>query len=235
MALEASTGSRNAPTGSCVSIAGEGQDRSTLASGVPVSELVVPLVLLAVLLLVGAVVLAVVLRRRRPRMPTPTPGASPAATSKRTPRLQADRGTDLARPEQLGIRTLTPAERQRYVTAWQGVQERAGRQPALALSEADAVVERLLRDCGYPVDDPRAPGDVVPGRHAEVLASFRAGHSLEQVNSSTRSDPEQVRQALAHFSAAFDAVVADGTPAYPDAPRLLSAEAAATHRPQPGR
>lgn len=194
------------------------------------SELVVPLVLFALLLVVGAVVGAVVLRRRRP----PAPVRKPAG-SKRVPRLQADRGTELARPEQLGIRTLTAGERQRYVTAWEGVRARSAQQPVLALSEADAVVDRLLRDCGYPVDDPRAPGDVVPGRHAEVLASFRAGHALEQANSSSRSDADQVQQAMAHFTAAFDAVVAEGTPGFPDAPRLLSAESASTPRPHPGR
>ena len=195
------------------------------------SELVVPLVLLALLLLLGAAVGVVLLRRRRPATPRRTPSAAPG----RVARLRADRGTELARPEQLGIRTLTPAERQRYVAAWQGVQDRAAQLPALALCEADAVVDRLLRDCGYPVDDPRAPGDVVPGRHAQVLSSFRAGHALEQINSSSRSDAEQVAQAMAHFRAAFDAVVAEGTPAYPDAPRLLSAEPTSTPRPHPGR
>ena len=194
------------------------------------SELVVPLVLLALLLGIGAVVGVVVLRRRRPLAARTTPAAA-----KRTPRLRADRGTELARPEQLGIRTLTEGERQRYLAAWGGVRSRAERLPVIGLSEADAVVERLLRDCGYPIDDPRAPGDVVPGRHAHVLADFRAGHALEQINSSSRSDAEQVGQAMAHFRDAFDAVVAEGTPAYPDAPRLLSAEPASTPRPHPGR
>lgn len=192
------------------------------------SELVVPLVLLALLLVGAAVVGVVALRRRRPRLP-----GRPAAA--RSPRPRADRGTELARPEQLGIRTLTAGERQRWLSVWEGVQSRTERLPALALSEADTVVERLLRECGYPVDDPRAPGDVVPGRHAEVLASFRAGHALEQVNSSSRSDAHQVEQAMAHFTAAFEAVVAEGTPGYPDAPRLLSAGPTSTPRPHPGR
>ena len=208
-----------------------GQDWPTLASGVLVPELVVPLVLLALLLIVGGVVGVVVLRRRRPRVAP----ATVATRSKRMPRPGADRGTELTRPEQLGIRTLTAAERQRYVTAWQGVQTRAESRPVLALSEADAVLERVLRDCGYPVDDPRAPRDVLPGPHAEVLASFQAGHAIEQRNSSSRSDDDQVQQAMAHFRAAFDAVVAEGTPAFPDAPRLLSAERTATPRPHPGR
>lgn len=194
------------------------------------SELVVPLLVLAVVLVGAAVVGVVLLRRRRAagHVADPRRPARPA-------RPRPDRGTELARPEQLGIRTLTEAERQRYLTAWEGVRSRAERLPALALCEADAVVERLLRDCGYPVDDPRAPGDVVPGRHAEVLACYRAGHALELINTSSRSDPGQVRQAMAHFSAAFDAVVTQGTPAFPDAPRLLSAETSRSPRPHTGR
>lgn len=193
------------------------------------SELVVPLVLLAVVLAVGAAVGVVVLRRRR----ATTARSAPAASDRPQPR--ADRGSGPARPEQLRIRTLSTGERQRYLAAWEGVQSRAERLPALALSEADAVVERLLRDCGYPVDDPRAPGDVVPGRHAEVLASFRAGHALEQVNSSSRSDAGQVAQAMAHFSAAFDAVVAEGMPAVPAAQRPPSAQSTGSPRPRPRR
>jgi hypothetical protein len=198
-----------------------------------VSELVAPLIVLAVALMAAAVTGLLVLRRRRAVGRSST-GPAPRRTP-RAARPRPDRGTQLARPEQLGIRTLTAAERTRYLAAWDGLQSRSERLPELALCEADAVMERLLRDCGYPVDDPRAPGDVVPGRHAEVLAAFRAGHALEQVTTSSHSDAAQVRQAMAHFRAAFDAVVAEGTPAYPDAPRLLSAEPASTPRPHPGR
>ncbi len=201
------------------------------------SELVAPLIVLAVALLVGAAFSVVLLRRRRSgTAPAGARAGASARRAARTARPRPDRGTELARPEQLGIRTLTEAERERYRAAWAGLQSRAERLPALALSEADAVVDQALRDCGYPLDDPRAPSDVVPGRHAEVLASFRAGRALEQINSSSRSDPGQVQQAMAHFQAAFDAVVVtDGTPARPDAPRLLSAEPARAPRPHPGR
>lgn len=197
------------------------------------SELVAPLLVLAVVLGAAAVTGWVVLRRRRT---AGRPSTGPALRRvARSARPRPDRGTELARPEQLGIRTLTAGERTRYQAAWQGLQGRAERLPVLALCEADAVVDRLLRDCGYPVDDPRSPADVVPGRHADVLAAYRAGHALEQVTTSSHSDAEQVHQAMAHFRAAFDAVVAEGTPACPDAPRVLSAEPASTPRPHPGR
>lgn len=197
------------------------------------SQFVAPLIVLAVALVAAAVTGLVVLRRRRA---AGRPSTSPAVRRvARAARPRPDRGTELGRPEQLGIRTLTAGERTRYLAAWEALQRRAERLPELALCEADAVVDRLLRDCGYPVDDPRAPGDVVPGRHAGVLAAYRAGHALEQVTTSSHSDAAQVQQAMAHFQAAFDAVVAEGTPAFPDAPRLLSVAPASAQRPHPGR
>ena len=197
------------------------------------SQLVAPLLVLGAVLGAASAVGLVVLRRRR-AAGRATTGPAPRRVP-RAARPRPDRGTELTRPEQLGIRTLTAGERARYLAAWEALQGRAERLPALALCEADAVVDRLLRDCGYPVDDPRAAGDVVPGRHAEVLAAYRAGHALEQVTTSSHSDAAQVRQAMAHFQAAFDAVVAEGTPAFPDAPRLLSATQTSTPRPHPGR
>lgn len=204
------------------------------------------LVVLALVLLAAAAAGAVALRRRRARgqaaRTAPADPASPAdATTapprlRRLPRPSADRGAELARrPEQLGIRPLTDVERARYRTAWDGVQSRAEQLPALALCEADAVLDRMLRACGYPVDDPRSPTDVVPGWHASVLASFRAGQALEQINSSSRSDAEQVAQGMQHFRLAFEAVVADGQPTRPDAPPVLSGDRDGSQRTQPGR
>ena len=199
------------------------------------SELVAPLVVLALMLLAGAVVAGVALRRRRARR-SPIPSVPETARLRRAPRPPADRGQELARrPEQLGIRPLTDDERERYRTAWDGVQSRAAQLPALTLCEADAVLDRMLRSGGYPVDDPRSPTDVVPGWHAHVLASFRAGHALEQINTSSRSDAEQVAQGMQHFRLAFEAVIADGQTTPPDAPALLSGDRAASRRTQPGR
>ena len=197
------------------------------------SELVAPLIVLALLLLAGAAAGGVALRRRRARTRT-TPAGPTTPRLRRVP--QADRGKELARrPEQLGIRPLTDDERTRYRTAWEGVQSRAESLPVLALSEADAVLDRLLRACGYPLDDPRSPTDVVPGWHATVLASFRAGHDLEQVNTTTRSDAEHVRQGMQHFGVAFAAVIGEGRPGYPDAPSVLTNERTSSPGGQPGR
>lgn len=205
--------------------------------GVPLSELVVPLIVSA-FMLVGICVAFVVLRRRRSgRRPQPGPaGRTPARTGRgRLDQSRQERGRDHSqRPEQLGILPLQQGRRERYLTAWEGVQTRLPVQPALALSEADTILDRLLRERGYPVDDPREPTDVLPGVHAHVLASYRAGRDLEQVNTSTRSDAVQVAQGMAHFSTAFDALLDEGSP-YPLAPRRLTdGNATSGHQPGPG-
>ena len=180
-------------------------------------DLVAPLIVLALVLAATAAAGLVVLRRRRGREPEAAP--PPSVRPKPAPaRPHAERGREhRTRPEQLGLRPLSAAARSRYLTAWQGVQRRSGERPVLALSEADTIVETLLRERGYPVDDPREPSDVLPAEHAAVLASFRAGHRLEQMNTSSRSDPAQVEQGMRHLSQAFEALLADGGGPYPPA------------------
>ena len=178
-------------------------------------DLVAPLIVLALVLAAIAAAGLVVLRRRRGREqdapPPPSARPKPAAA-----RAHAERGREhRTRPEQLGLRPLSAASRQRYLTAWQGVQRRSSERPVLALSEADTIVETLLRERGYPVDDPREPSDVLPGEHAAVLASFRAGHRLEQVNTSSRSNPAQVEQGMRHLREAFEALLGDGGGPHP--------------------
>ena len=173
-------------------------------------DLVAPLIVLALVLAAIAAVCLVVLRRRRSSEREAVP--PPIARSKPAPaRAHGERAREhRPRPEQLGLRPLSAAARQRYLTAWQGVLHRSVERPVLALSEADTIVERVLRERGYPVDDPREPSDVLPAEHAAVLASFRAGHRLEQLNTSARSNPAQVEQGMRHLREAFDALLADG-------------------------
>ena len=209
-----------------------GQECTSLVVGVPLSELVAPLIVSALMLAGIGVATFVVLRRRRAARP-PQPASRSGRASARSGLRRPDRGRDLPqRPEQLGILPLQQGRRERYLHAWEGVQTRLPVQPALALSEADTIVDRLLRERGYPVDDPREPTDVLPGVHAHVLANYRTGHALEQVNTSTRSDAVQVAQGMAHFRTAFDALLDEGSP-YPLPPRRLT-DGSATSGQQPG-
>ena len=178
------------------------------------SELVAPVLVSAVLLIGALAVLVVVLRRRRSeRRSAPSGEAARPAPTRSAPRGRphTERERDLPRrTERSPVRPLSPAARTRFLAAWEAAQSRRAERPVLVLCEADTIVERLLVECGYPVDDPRPAAQLLPAEQARVLDSYRAGHALEQTNDSTRSDPEQVAQGLRHLSVAFEGVVGAG-------------------------
>jgi hypothetical protein len=113
------------------------------------------------------------------------------------------------RHDSLQIRPLSEASRTRYLTAWDGVQNRFIDSPVLALSEADALVTRMLGERGFPTDDTRSAADMLSVKHAGVLDDFRAGHEIEQANSTDRANTEQVRQGMLHFRRVFEELVSD--------------------------
>src|SRR5688572_27865120 len=55
--------------------------------------------------------------------------------------------------DELDIRDLTPAQRDRYREQWHDVQARFVDRPSGALGDADDLVRSVMRDRGYPVDD----------------------------------------------------------------------------------
>lgn len=142
-----------------------------------------------------------------------TAGApSPPPADRRASRGEGSRRRAAA--PRVHVQPLSQEARERYLAAWQGVQTRATERPVLALSEADTIVARLLVERGLPSPEPRTAADrrvleSLPAAQKEALDSYRAGHALEQRNSSSRSDPDQVRQGMAHLSRAFQSLVED--------------------------
>src|SRR5918996_4344710 len=57
------------------------------------------------------------------------------------------------RHEALELRPLSPEQRDRYVEEWQVTQGRFVDDPSGAVAEADRLVQRVMKDRGYPVDD----------------------------------------------------------------------------------
>ena len=177
------------------------------------SEVVLLIVVLVVLVAVVAAVLVALRRRRRSEQLRgafgPEYDRTVSAADKRR-----DAEQELAQRQQrhaeLDIRPLPEASRQRYLTAWDGVQTRFIDSPVLALSEADALLSRLMGERGFPTDDVRTQADMLSVGHAHVLEQFRAGHSIEQSNTTGSADTEQVRQGMLHFRTVFEELVSEG-------------------------
>lgn len=177
------------------------------------SEIVALVVAVVVVLLVLAAVAAVLKRRRQREELRSTYGAEYDRTVEQADkRRHAER--ELAerkeRHDSLQIRPLPEASRQRYLTAWDGVQNRFIDSPVLALSEADALLTRMLAERGFPTDDVRTQEDMLSVEHAHLLESFRAGHAIEQQNTTGNADTEQVRQGMLHFRQVFEELVSEG-------------------------
>ena len=182
------------------------------------TEIVLLVVAVVVVLLVLAAVASMARKRKQRHELQETYGSEYDRTVE-----QADKRRDAERElaerkqrhDSLSIRPLSDASRQRYLTAWDGVQNRFVDAPVLALSEADALLTQLLAERGFPTDDVRTQEDMLSVEHAHVLDGFRAGHAIEQHNSTGSADTEQVRQGMLHFRQVFEELVSDGTDPYP--------------------
>jgi FtsZ-interacting cell division protein ZipA len=117
---------------------------------------------------------------------------------------EADLAARAKRREDLDIRPLSPAARERYLEEWRSVQARFVDDPTGAVSQADTLIQSVLRDRGYPVDDFEQRAADISVDHPNVVENYRAGHRLK-----TGSTEEQ-RQAMVHYRALFEELVDDG-------------------------
>ncbi len=185
------------------------------------TAIVILVVAVVVALLVVAVFLAAAKKRKRREQLRETYGPEYDRTVESSDKRKHAERELLERKErhdELDIRPLSDASRQRYLTAWDGVQNRFVDSPVLALSEADALLTRMLEERGFPTDDVRTQHDMLSVEHAHVLESFRAGHAIEQRNNTGSADTEQVRQGMLHFRQVFEELVSEGKGGepYPD-------------------
>lgn len=117
------------------------------------------------------------------------------------------------RRDQLDIRQLDPAARDRYTRRWQSVQTDFVDQPQRALNEADQLINDVMEDRGYPVRDFNERAELIAADHPEIVEHYRAAHSARQRQSASHStdsspiDTEEMRQAFVHYRALFEELV----------------------------
>jgi hypothetical protein len=123
------------------------------------------------------------------------------------------------------IRTLTPAERERYTERWTGVQADFVDDPAGAAHDADVLVGEVMRDRGYPLDDVEDRADLVATDHAELAGHYRAAHAVGR--RAQDATTEELRQAFVHYRALFVELLGEATGAHAEAAQSRPADAAA--------
>src|SRR2546423_13029146 len=137
-----------------------------------------------VIAIAAVVVLALVLwsalRARRTR--TLREGSGPEyertvadAPSKRE--AEAELAERRNRREELDVKPLDDGARERYADEWQATQARFVDDPGGANAEADVLIQRVVRERGYPVEDLQQRAAGVSVDHPEGVNHDRAGHA----------------------------------------------------------
>ena len=105
--------------------------------------------------------------------------------------------------EQLEIRPLSPASRDRYSQEWRQVQARFVDAPAAAVSEADSLVTRIMHERGYPIDDFEHQAALVSVDHPDVVDNYRAAHGVYLASVNGTASTEDMRRGFVAYRSLF--------------------------------
>jgi hypothetical protein len=117
-----------------------------------------------------------------------------------------------ARAEQrdrLEIRPLGPGQRERYAERWQDTQARFVDAPAPALDEAEALLQQVMRERGYPVDEGfEQQSALVSVDHPQLVENYRQAHATRDRIRNGGTDTETMRTAMLRYRSLFDELLA---------------------------
>ena len=114
-----------------------------------------------------------------------------------------------ARHDELELKPLSEASRQRYTEQWQQMQSGFVDRPQVAVADADRLITDLMRERGYPVDDFDTRSEMLSVDHANVVENYRTAHGIAARNVEGRTSTEDLRQAVISYRALFEEVLVD--------------------------
>jgi hypothetical protein len=108
------------------------------------------------------------------------------------------------RRQDLEIRPLSAASRDRYAAGWRQVQAQFVDDPRAALRAADSLVGSVMTERGYPMDDFEQRSADVSVDHPDVVDNYRRAHELSLGSERGKGSTEDRRRAMKHYRALFD-------------------------------
>jgi hypothetical protein len=114
-----------------------------------------------------------------------------------------------AKVDELDLRPLSEASRQRYSQQWTDMQSTFVDRPQVAVADADRLITDLMRERGYPVDDFDTRSELVSVDHPEVVQNYRNAHTIAVRTIEGRTSTEDMRQAVISYRALFEEMLVD--------------------------
>ena len=117
------------------------------------------------------------------------------------------------RHEEFDIRPLSPEQRDNYQAQWQSIQADFVDDPSGSLAAADSLIQTVMRERGYPVDDFETRAGDLSVDHPDVVENYRAGHAIAVARERGKAGTDELRRAIQHYRALLDALVEQTEPA----------------------
>ena len=114
------------------------------------------------------------------------------------------------RHDALDIRELTPEARERYLQEWQATQVRFVDDPSGAVQQADGLVQRVMKERGYPTDDFEQRAADISVEHPDLVERYRTAHGIAQSNEKGTASTEDLRQSVRHYRSLFETLLGGG-------------------------
>jgi hypothetical protein len=108
------------------------------------------------------------------------------------------------RRDELEIRPLEPQTRDRYASEWHNTQAKFVDDPQTAVGDADRLIQQVMRDRGYPVEDFDQRAADLSVDHPEVISNYRAAHGISIANERGNASTENLRTAMVHYRELFE-------------------------------
>jgi FtsZ-interacting cell division protein ZipA len=108
------------------------------------------------------------------------------------------------RVEKFHIRRLEPAEQTRYAESWQREQALFVDNPRDAVNHADALVQEVMKQRGYPVSTFEQNAADLSVDHPRVVENYRLAHEIALRDGQSRANTEDLRRAMVSYRTLFE-------------------------------
>jgi len=167
-------------------------------------------VLWVIVILVAAAIIAAVLfymRRRHSRMLQNRFGPEYDRAVKKTGdrwRAEAKLEEREKRVTRLDIRSLSPEDRARFATAWEGIQKRFVDAPGKSVAEADRLVRDVMVARGYPMTEFERRAEDISVHYPHLTANYRAARAVAERSARNEASTEDLRKAVVYYRELFE-------------------------------
>ena len=114
------------------------------------------------------------------------------------------------RRDSLEVTDLDPAARDAYTEQWLQVQQRFIDEPEQTVAEADGLVQTVMRERGYPVDEFDERIEMISVDHPELADNYRTAHAIQLRSDQQDASTDDLREAFQRYRALFAELLADG-------------------------